>query len=79
MMLLHIGIASIRQFQRVPAAYITEKIKKCILKFKHLSSTMPIVFASLQHVELPVNVKIPVTIWLNVHIYVTALASNLIS
>ena len=40
---------------------------------------MLIVFASLQHVKLPVSVKIAVTIWQNVYSYVTALATNLMS
>ena len=63
MMLLHVGIASMRQFQHVPTRYITEKIRKDILKL-HLSSTTPNLFASLQYVMmLPINIKIPVTIW----------------
>ena len=77
-MLIHVGIASMRQFQRVPTAYITEKIWKGILKLT-LIKFIPIVFAPLQHVKLPINVKIPVTIWQIVYIYVTCLASNLIS
>ena len=51
-----------RQFQRVPTAYITEKIWKGVLKLT-LIKFIPIVFAPLQHVKLPINVKIPVTIW----------------
>ena len=31
-MLLHVGIASMRQFQHVTTAYITEQISKGILK-----------------------------------------------
>ena len=38
-------------------------------------------FASLQHVKLSINVKIPVTIWQIVYIYIimTAVSSNSIS
>ena len=37
---------------------------------------MSIVFASLQHVKLPINVKLPVTIWQIVYLYMTALPSK---
>ena len=37
---------------------------------------MPIVFASLQHVTLPINVKIPVTLLQILYIYMTVLSSN---
>ena len=39
---------------------------------------MSIIFASLQHGQLPINVKIGVTIWQIVYIKMTALSSNLI-
>ena len=55
MMLLHIGIASMRRL----TTYIAER--KGILKLT-LTSVIPIVFAPFQHVKLPINVKIPVTV-----------------
>ena len=45
---------------------------------ERLSSIMPIIFASLQHVKLPINDKIHVTIWQIVYINMTALLSSLI-
>ena len=53
----------------------TEKRRETILK---LTLIKPIIFASLQHVKLPINVKIHVTKWQILYINMTALSSNLI-
>ena len=33
---------------------------------------------SFKHLKLPIGIKIPVTIWQNVYIYMTAISPNLI-
>ena len=40
---------------------------------------MSISFASLEQLNLPINIKIPVTIWQSVYINMTAIPPNLIS
>ena len=40
---------------------------------------MSIFFASLKHINLPTSIKIPITIWQIVYIYVRVLSPNLIS
>ena len=51
-------------YQHVATTYDAEKIRKTILKLKtYQVSFMPIVLISLQHVKLPINVKIPDTLW----------------
>ena len=40
---------------------------------------MPISFVSLQHVNLPINITIIVTIWHSVYSFMTLFSSNLIS
>ena len=67
-----------RQFQRVPTPYDTEKRKEAIFKLTLNELSCPFSDAPLEHVKLPINVKIPVTIWQIVHINMTALLSNLI-
>ena len=66
------------QFQHVPTAYMTEKISIRLLKLT-LIKYNPHCICPFQHVKLQINVKLPVTIWKIVYIYVTVLASNLIS
>ena len=56
-----IGIASMRQFQCVPAIYVTEN-KEASFKFTFKPSTMFIVFAYFKHLKLPIiSIRIPVT------------------
>ena len=53
---VHVGIAPMRQFQRVPTTYNTVKRRETILKL-----TLIKYHAHLQHFKLPINVKIHVT------------------
>ena len=62
--LVHIGIASMRQFQCVPATYVTEN------KENHLEICTYIFFASFKHLVLPISTKIPVPLLLD-DIYVS--------
>ena len=55
------------------------KIRRTILKFTFIPSTMSIVFASFKHLELTISIKIPVTILQIVYICVTATSPNLSS
>ena len=50
------------------------KFRKHILKYIYLSIIMCIVFASFKHLKLPISIKIPVTLWQNVHICITAVS-----
>ena len=45
----------------------------------YLLRIMSISFASLKHLNLPIIIKIPVTIWKIAYIYMTAIPPNLIS
>ena len=56
MLQVHIGIASMRQFQCVPTTYVT-KIKETYFEIytKQVS-------ASFKHLKLPFSIKIPDTI-----------------
>ena len=61
------------------------KLRKPILKYKQKQvSSCPLAFMSigfplLKHLKLPISIKIPVTIWQIVYIYMTAISANLIS
>ena len=76
MLYVHIGIASMRQFQCIPATYITEI--KSILKYT-LNKYHVHLLSSFKHLKLPISIIIPVTIWQIVYIYMTALLPILIS
>ena len=66
-----------RQFQSVPTTYVTE-IKETYLEL-YISRIMFISFAPLKHLNLSIKIKIPVTIWQIVYIYMRAFSPNLIS
>ena len=53
-----------RHFQCVPTTYVTEI--KPILKYT----------LNKYHLKLPISIKIPVTIWQIVYIYMTAISPN---
>ena len=72
-MKVHIGIASMRQFQSVPTTYVNEN-KENHLENLHLTSIMSIDFASFKHPKLPISIEIPVTLQQIVSIYMTALS-----
>ena len=55
MLWVHIGIASMRQFQCVPTTYVTEN-KETNSKFTTKPSTMSIVFVSFKHLKLPISI-----------------------
>ena len=72
---MHIGIASMRQFQCVPTTYVTE-IKETYFEIYTKQATCQSAF-SFKHLNLPISIKIPVTIWQTVYIYMTAISSIL--
>ena len=65
-----------RQFQCEPTTYVTENKKKTILKFTFIPSTMSIVFVFSKHLELPISIKIYVTIMKIVYICMSATSPN---
>ena len=79
MLAVHVEIAPMRQFQRAPTTYDTEKIRETILKLM-LIKYHAHCWASLQHVKLPLSMlkylSLPVTICQIVYIYMTALSSK---
>ena len=63
-----------RQFQCVPATYVTE-IKVTYFEI-YLTRIMSISFAYLKRFNLPIRIKIPVTIWQIGCIYMAAISPN---
>ena len=76
-LLVHIGIASMRQFQCVPTTYVTE-IKETYFEIYTKQVSCPLAF-SFKHLKLPISIKLPVTIWQIVYIYMTAISPILFS
>ena len=68
---------TMRQFQCVPTAYITE-IKETYFEI-YIKQVSCALTSSFKHLKRPISIKIPVTIWQIVYIYMTALSPNLIS
>ena len=70
---MHIGIDSMRLFQCVPTTHVTG-IKETYFETytKQKSCPLAILF---KHLNLPISIKIPVTIWQIVYIYMTAIRS----
>ena len=61
-----------RQFQCVPTTHVTEILKYTPNKqYVHWLSIF-------KHIKLPISIKMPVTIWQTVYIYMTAISPNLI-
>ena len=61
MLQAHIGMVSMRQFQCVQTAYVTEikeRISKYTLNKYHVNR-----HSSFKHLKLPISIKIHVTIW----------------
>ena len=57
-----------RQFQCVPTAYVTE-IKETYFEIYIYQESCPFnCFVSLKHLNLPISIKIPITIWQIVYI-----------
>ena len=56
--------------------HIYLKIRKTILKFTFIPSTMSIVFESIKHLKLQISIEIPVTILQIVYICMTATSSK---
>ena len=54
------------------------KLRKPILKYT-LNKYNVHWLSSFKHLKLPISIKIPVTIWQMVYIYLTAISTNLIS
>ena len=77
MSLVHIGIASMRQFQCVPTTSVTE-IKETYFEIYTKQVSCPLAF-SFKHLKLPISIKLPVTIWQIVYIYMTAISPILFS
>ena len=69
----------LRQFHCVPTTHVTEIIQGNLFWNTYLSRIMFISFASLKHLNLQISIKILVTIWQIVYIYVTAISLNLFS
>ena len=67
MSLVHIGIASMRT-----------EIKETYFEIYTKQASCPLAF-SFKHLKLPISVKIPVTIWQIVYIYMTAISPILFS
>ena len=58
MLLVHIGIASMRQFQLVPTTYVTE--------IKYTLNKHHVYWLSyFKHLKLQVSIKIPITLYLH--------------
>ena len=76
MLQVHIGIASMRQFQYVPTTYVTG-IKETF--FKIYTKYHVHWFSSFKHLKLPTGIKIPITIWQIVYFRMTAISPNMIS
>ena len=53
------------------------KLRKSILKYT-LNKYHVHWLSSFKHLKLPVSIKVPVTIWQIVYIYMTAISPNLI-
>ena len=64
-----------RQFQCVPTTYVTE-ITETYFEIFIYQKSCPL---ALKHLKLPFLIKIPVTIWQIVYIYMAAISPNLIS
>ena len=62
-----------RQFQCVPKTYVTE-IKETFFKIYTKQVSCPLA-SYFKHLNLPISIKIPVTIWQIVYIYMTAQGS----
>ena len=60
---VHIGNASMRQFQCVPTTYLTEN-KEPYFEI-YLSRIMSISFASLKHLNLPISIKMANCLYLH--------------
>ena len=67
---MHIGIASLRQFQCVPTTSVTE-IEEAFFEIYSKTSIVPIVFASYKLLKLPISIKIPVTLPQIVYTYIS--------
>ena len=76
MVLLHIEIAFMRQFQCVATTYVTENEENCFKVYTE-PSIMSAVFTSFN--KLPITIKIPVTLQQIVFICMRAITSNSIS
>ena len=63
-----------RQFQSVPTTYVPE-IKETYVEL-YISRIMSISFAPFKHLNLSIKIKIPVTIWQIVYIYMRAFSPN---
>ena len=66
-----------RQFKFVQITYVTE-IKETYFEIYTKQVSCPLA-SSFKHLKLPISLKIPVTIWQIVYIYMTAISPNLIS
>ena len=58
---MHIGIASMTQFQCVPTTYVTE-IKETNFEIYTLNRYHVHWLSSFKYLKLPISIKIPVTI-----------------
>ena len=61
MLLVHIVIASMKQFQCVPTTYVTE-IKETYFEI-YTKKYHVHWLSSFKHLKLPISIKIPVAIW----------------
>ena len=71
MLQVQIGIASMMQFQCVPTKYVLKLNKHFFLKYT-LNKYHVHWLSSFKYVKLPISIKIPVTIWQIVYIYMAA-------
>ena len=78
MLEVHIGIASMRQFHFVTTIYLTENKENYFWNL-HLGSIMSISIASFKHLNLPIRIKITVTIPQSIYICMIAISQHLIS
>ena len=71
---MHIEIASMRQFQCVPTTYVAEIMETYFEIHVYIyQESCPF---SLKHLNLPISIKILVTIWKIVYIFMTAISPN---